>query len=69
MRPCPRVCRCAVAGHQSPEAVQIEVSPMIRATIIALIVLTWCDELMSNGQYTRAAFQVSRSMARYMFNV
>jgi hypothetical protein len=52
-----------------PTPVQIEVMPMIRATVIALIVLTWFDELMANGQYTRAAFQVSRSMARYMFNV
>lgn len=42
---------------------------MMRAGIIALIVLTWCDELTTNGQYTRAALEASRSMAHFIFGV
>ena len=42
---------------------------MIRATLIALIVLTWCDELVNNGHYTRAAFEMSRSVAQHIFHV
>ncbi len=42
---------------------------MIRAGTIALIVLTWCDEIMTNGQYTRAAVHVSRDIAHFVFRV
>ena len=42
---------------------------MMRATIIALVVLVWLDEITMNGQYTAAAIQMSRSVMHFAFRV
>lgn len=40
---------------------------MIRGALVALIVLTWCDEITNGGRYTSAAFQASRSILHFVF--
>ena len=40
---------------------------MIRAAVVALIVLTWCDEITNGGRYTSAVLQASRSMLHFVF--
>ena len=42
---------------------------MMRAFVIALIVLVWFDEITMNGRYTNAAVQASRSIMHYAFRV